>query len=43
MKGVLPAAEISELDERVKVLESYPLQVPGEEAERHLVKMQRIS
>ncbi len=43
MKGVLPEEEISELDERVKVLECYPLKVPGEEGERHLVKMQRLS
>ncbi len=43
MKGVLPKEEIKELDERVKVVECYSLKVPGEEGERHLIKIQRLS
>jgi len=43
MKGILPEEEIEELDDRVKVIERFPLKVPGEEGERHLIKMQRCS
>ena len=39
MKGVYPTEEISELDNRTTVVDCFALHVPGEEAERHLVKI----
>lgn len=41
MKGLYPTDEISELDERTTVVDCFALHVPGEEAERHLVKIQK--
>jgi 16S rRNA (guanine527-N7)-methyltransferase len=37
MKGIYPEDELSELAKNYKVSASYPLQVPGEEGERHLL------
>lgn len=39
MKGVHPYEEISQLDELARVVEVVALQVPGLDAERHLVKI----
>jgi 16S rRNA (guanine527-N7)-methyltransferase len=41
MKGIYPTDEIAQLDSRVNVLDCFALSVPGEEAERHLVKIQK--
>lgn len=41
MKGLYPTDEISELDNRTTVVDCFALHVPGEEAERHLVKIQK--
>lgn len=41
MKGLYPTDEISELDNRTTVVDCFPLHVPGEEAERHLVKIKK--
>jgi len=40
MKGVLPEQEIAELPATIEVVASIPLQVPGLDAERHLIVMQ---
>lgn len=42
MKGIYPQAEIDELDERVSVVDCFALHVPGEEGERHLVKIRKV-
>ena len=42
MKGVYPTDEIAELDSRTAVVDCIALHVPGEEAERHLVKIKKI-
>lgn len=39
MKGVYPEAELAEVEDRVELVQSYPLQVPGNEGERHLLEM----
>ena len=39
MKGVHPYEEITQLDELAQVTEVIALQVPGLDAERHLVKI----
>lgn len=39
MKGKYPEEEISQLPKGYKVVETYPLPVPGEEGERHLIKI----
>ncbi|WP_396588079.1 16S rRNA (guanine(527)-N(7))-methyltransferase RsmG [Bermanella sp. R86510] len=39
MKGVYPEGEIEQLDERVSVVDCFVLHVPGEDGERHLVKI----
>ncbi len=41
MKGKFPEEEISQLPKGVKVAQTYPLPVPGEEGERHLVEIER--
>jgi len=41
MKGLYPTDEIGELDNRTTVVDCFALHVPGEEAERHLVKIQK--
>ena len=41
MKGLYPTEEIGELDNRTTVVDCFALHVPGEEAERHLVKIQK--
>lgn len=41
MKGIYPQGEIDELDERVSVVDCFALHVPGEEGERHLVKIRK--
>ena len=41
MKGVYPQEEIDQLDTRVTVLDCFSLYVPGEEGERHLVKIKK--
>lgn len=41
MKGLYPTDEIGELDSRTAVVDCFPLHVPGEEAERHLVKIKK--
>jgi len=41
MKGVYPNSEIDELDDRVSVVDCFVLNVPGEEGERHLVKIKK--
>jgi 16S rRNA (guanine527-N7)-methyltransferase len=40
MKGIYPVAEMESLPESVEFIESVPLQVPGLEAERHLIILQ---
>jgi len=40
MKGVLPEQEIAGLPATIEVVASIPLQVPGLDAERHLIVMQ---
>jgi len=40
LKGVYPVAEIDELPADMQLLQSYPLYVPGLDAERHLVIIQ---
>lgn len=40
MKGIYPVAEMENLPETVEFVESVPLQVPGLEAERHLIILQ---
>ncbi len=42
MKGVYPTDEIQQLDQRTTVIDCLPLSVPGEEGERHLVKIQKL-
>lgn len=42
MKGVYPNSEIDELDDRVSVVDCFALHVPGEEGERHLVKIKKV-
>ncbi|WP_439134684.1 16S rRNA (guanine(527)-N(7))-methyltransferase RsmG [Pseudomaricurvus sp.] len=37
MKGIYPTDELSALEKNYKVSQSYPLQVPREEGERHLL------
>lgn len=39
MKGVYPEAELAEVEDRVELVQSHPLQVPGNEGERHLLEM----
>ena len=41
MKGLYPTEEIGELDNRTTVVDCFALHVPGEEAERHLVKIRK--
>jgi 16S rRNA (guanine527-N7)-methyltransferase len=41
MKGLYPTAEIAELDSRTSVVDCRALHVPGEDAERHLVKIKK--
>lgn len=41
MKGLYPTDEIQQLDSRTTVIDCFALHVPGEEAERHLVKIQK--
>jgi 16S rRNA (guanine527-N7)-methyltransferase len=41
MKGLYPSAEIAELDSRTSVVDCFALHVPGEDAERHLVKIKK--
>lgn len=41
MKGLYPTDEIGELDSRTAVVDCFALHVPGEEAERHLVKIKK--
>ncbi|MEY8205926.1 MAG: 16S rRNA (guanine(527)-N(7))-methyltransferase RsmG [Bermanella sp.] len=41
MKGIYPTDEIAQLDSRVNVLDCLALSIPGEEGERHLVKIQK--
>lgn len=41
MKGVYPSEEIARLPAGVKVAESIPLTLPGMDAERHLIVIQR--
>lgn len=41
MKGVYPQDEIDQLDDRVTVIDCFELYVPGEEGERHLVKIKK--
>jgi 16S rRNA (guanine527-N7)-methyltransferase len=41
MKGLYPTNEIGELDSRTAVVDCVPLHVPGEEAERHLVRIKK--
>ena len=41
MKGLYPTDEIGQLDNRTTVLDCFALHVPGEEAERHLVKIKK--
>jgi 16S rRNA (guanine527-N7)-methyltransferase len=42
MKGLYPTDEIGQLDNRTTVLDCFALHVPGEEAERHLVKIKKV-
>jgi len=42
MKGVFPQDEMDQLDSRVTVVDCFPLYVPGEEGERHLVKIKKV-
>ena len=39
MKGVLPGDEIAALPPDWRVMQSWPLQVPGLDAERHLLRL----
>lgn len=41
MKGALPETEIAALPSEWKVIEALPLQVPGLQAQRHLIVIQR--
>lgn len=41
MKGLYPTDEIGQLDNQTTVLDCFALHVPGEEAERHLVKIKK--
>lgn len=41
MKGLYPTDEIAQLDNRTTVLDCFALHVPGEDAERHLVKIKK--
>ncbi|MGS2723510.1 16S rRNA (guanine(527)-N(7))-methyltransferase RsmG [Porticoccus sp. GXU_MW_L64] len=41
MKGKLPTDELSALEKPYKVVASHPLQVPGVDAERHLIEIIR--
>lgn len=41
MKGLYPTDEIQQLDSRTTVVDCFVLHVPGEDAERHLVKIQK--
>ena len=41
MKGVMPEDEITRLPEGWQVVQTQPLQVPGLEAERHLIFIER--
>ena len=43
MKGVLPEAEIAQLPEGWHVSRAWPLTIPGLQAERHLILMDRSS
>lgn len=43
MKGVVPQAEMADLPEAWKVSKVWPLTVPGLQAERHLILMDRSS
>ncbi len=43
MKGVYPEDEIAQLDQRVSVVDCFPLHVPGEDGQRHLVKISRLA
>ncbi|GAB4061246.1 16S rRNA (guanine(527)-N(7))-methyltransferase RsmG [Uliginosibacterium sediminicola] len=43
MKGVYPSDEIARLPATVRVSESRPLQVPGLDAERHLIIIEKIA
>ena len=42
MKGIYPEGEIQQLDDRVTVVDCFALHVPGEDGERHLVKIKKI-
>jgi len=39
LKGIYPEDELSALEKNYKVIGSYPLRVPGEEGERHLLAL----
>jgi len=41
MKGASPAAELEQIQEPFAVTNIYPIQVPGLDAERHLIKMKK--
>ena len=41
MKGILPQQELQELQAEVEIVGTYPLVVPGEPVERHLVHLRR--
>jgi len=41
MKGVYPADELAVLPSGVRVLDSIPLDVPGLEAERNLIVLEK--
>lgn len=42
MKGLYPTDEIQQLDSRTTVVDCFVLHVPGEDAERHLVKIKKV-
>ena len=42
MKGLYPEGEIEQLDNRVRVLDCFALNVPNEDGERHLVKIKKL-
>jgi 16S rRNA (guanine527-N7)-methyltransferase len=41
MKGIYPTDELSEVEKNYKVSDSYPLQIPREDGERHLLVLTR--
>jgi 16S rRNA (guanine527-N7)-methyltransferase len=42
MKGRYPDQELADLPTQYHLIESYPLQVPGLDEERHLLKIGRV-